>query len=151
MKWALLEAEPITDYLIQRYIDIMDGNAARGRNLFDIGTVHHDFENETLLKLTPHQTQHLAEEVHEMLIIRDFGSMEFKLKINSHVKKVKFYQKLGHDLLSVIPKATLDNMSVTMRTIITRHKQMSTLLRHWERLSPSYTTFVFDMHSNGNN
>lgn len=81
MKWVLPEAEPITDYLIQRYIDIMDGNAARSRNLFDIDTVHHNFENETLLKLTPQQTQHLAGEVHEILIIRDFGSMEFKLKI----------------------------------------------------------------------
>ena len=38
-------------------------------------------------------------------------------KTNSRVKKVKIYQELMHDVLLVIPKATLDGIPVTMRTM----------------------------------
>ena len=137
MKWTLPEAEPIMDHLIQRYIDTMGALAVRGKNRFDIGTVHHDYLNVTLFKLNPQQTHHVVGyDVHEMLNVRDFGSVEFKLKAHPQVKKVKVYQELVHDVISVVPKAALDDMPVTMRTIKTRHKQMSTLLRHWERMTP---------------
>ena len=136
MKWTLPQAEPIIEDLIQRYIDMMDVHAVRGKNRFDIGTVHHDHENVILFKLNPQQTHHVAGDVHEMLNVRDFGSMEFRLTTNAHMKKVKVYQELVHDVISVIHKAALDDMPVTMRTITTRHQQMSTLLRHWERMTP---------------
>ena len=136
MKWTIPQAEPIIEDLIQRYIDMMDVHAVRGKNRFDIGTVHHDHENVILFKLNPQQTHHVAGDVHEMLNVRDFGSMEFRLTTNAHVKKVKVYQELVHDVISVIHKAALDDMPVTMRTIKTRHQQMLTLLRHWERMTP---------------
>lgn len=52
------------------------------------------------------------------------------------MRKVKVYQELIHDVILVKSKATLDDMPVTLRTIVTRHKQMSTLLRNWERTIP---------------
>jgi hypothetical protein len=56
MKWTLPEAEPIMDHSIQRYVDMMDVHAVRGKNEFDIDTVHHDYENVTLFKLNSQQT-----------------------------------------------------------------------------------------------
>ena len=34
-----------------------------------------------------------------MLNIRDFGSIEFKFKTKSYVKKIKVYQELIHDVI----------------------------------------------------
>ena len=75
MKWTLPEVEIIMNNLIQRYIDIMDVHAVRNKNRFDIVTIHHNHENVTLFKLNPQQTHHVAGDVHEMLNIRDFGSV----------------------------------------------------------------------------
>jgi hypothetical protein len=124
------------DHLIQRYVDMIDVHTMHSKNRFDINIVYHDYENVTLFKLNPQQTHHVAEDVHEMLNVRNFVSVEFKFKTNSHVKKVNVYQELVHEVISVIPKAALDDMPSCMKTIKTRHKQMSTLLPHWERMSP---------------
>jgi hypothetical protein len=55
IKWTLPEAESIMDHLIQRYVDMIDVHAVRGKNRFDIGTGHHNYKNVTLFKLNPLQ------------------------------------------------------------------------------------------------
>jgi hypothetical protein len=71
---------------------MMDVHAMHSKNRFDINIIHHDYENVTLFKLNPQQTHHVAGDVHEMLNVKNFVSVEFKLKANSHVKKVKVCQ-----------------------------------------------------------
>ena len=106
------------------------------KNRFDIGIVYHDHENVTLFKLNSQQTHHVAGDVHEMLNVRDFDSVEFKFTTNAHVKKVKVYQELVHDVISVIPKVALDDMPVTIRTIKTSQNKKSILLPHWKKMIP---------------
>lgn len=59
---------------------MMGVDAVRGINRFDIGIVHQDSKGIMLFKFNPQQTQVQAGIVHEMLNIKDFGSLEFKLK-----------------------------------------------------------------------
>jgi hypothetical protein len=40
MKWDLPDAEARIDELISNYIHVMDDRAIRGKNTFDIGTLH---------------------------------------------------------------------------------------------------------------
>jgi hypothetical protein len=42
--------------------------------------------------------------MHEMCIVQGYGSLDFRLIIDPHIVKVKFYQVLCHEIFSVIQK-----------------------------------------------
>ncbi len=42
--------------------------------------------------------------VHEMCNVEGYGSLDFKSIIDSHIAKVKVYQVLCHEILSMIQK-----------------------------------------------
>jgi hypothetical protein len=53
--------------------------------------------------------------VHEMCNVEGYGFLDFKPIIDPHIVKVKVYQVLCHEILFVIQKQMLDDMSITMR------------------------------------
>jgi len=62
--------------------------------------------------------------VHDMCNEAGYGSLEFRLILNRHIIKVKVYQVLCHEILSVIQRQMLDDMPGTMRTMRTRLRQL---------------------------
>jgi len=58
--------------------------------------------------------------VHKMCNVKGYGSSDFRPIIDPHIIKVKVYQVLCHQILSVIQKQMLDDMSATMCTMRTK-------------------------------
>ncbi len=57
-----------------------------------------------------------------------YGSLDFRSIIDPHIAKVKVYQVLCHEILSVIQKQILDDVPATMRTMRTRLNQLQDLM-----------------------
>jgi hypothetical protein len=68
--------------------------------------------------------------VHEICNVQGCGSLDFKPIIDPHIVKVKVYQVLCHEILSVIRKQMLNDMPVIMRTMLTRLSQLQDLMEH---------------------
>ncbi len=66
--------------------------------------------------------------VHEMCNVQGYGSLDFRPIIDPHIVKVKVYQVLCHEILSVIKKQMLDDMPATMRTMRIRLRQLQDLI-----------------------
>ncbi len=69
--------------------------------------------------------------MHEMCNEAGYGSLEFRPILDRHIVKVKVYQVLCHEILSVIQRQMLDDMPATMRTIRTRLRQLQDLMERW--------------------
>jgi hypothetical protein len=69
--------------------------------------------------------------VHEMCNVEGYGSLDFRPIIDPHIVKVKVYQVLCHEILSVIQREMLDDMPATMRTMRTRLNQLEDLMERW--------------------
>lgn len=67
--------------------------------------------------------------MHQMCHIEGFNSVDLKLAMKEHIKKVKVYEKLCHKVLSVILKDKVDNLPKMVQTICTRFDHM-TLFQH---------------------
>jgi hypothetical protein len=55
--------------------------------------------------------------MHEMCNVEGYGSLDFRSIIDPQIAKVKVYQVLCHEIISVIQKQMLDDMPATMRTM----------------------------------
>ena len=73
--------------------------------------------------------------VHEMCHVAGYGSLSFRPKFDWRFRRIKIYQVLCHEILSVIQKQTLDDMPTTIFTVRTRLKQMRTLLNIWTAMT----------------
>ncbi|KAH9569633.1 hypothetical protein CY35_02G000700, partial [Sphagnum magellanicum] len=119
MKWDIRDAEPMIDRFIQRYRAEMGSSVPTQKNMFDYG-VQFPTCGLQLYKFSEVQreTQRFREgTVHEMCNVKGYGSLDFRPIIDPHIAKVKVYQVLCHEILSVIQKQMLDDMLATMRTM----------------------------------
>jgi hypothetical protein len=66
-----------------------------------------------------------------MCNVQGYGSLDFKPIIDPHIIKVKVYQVLCHEILSMIQRQMLDDMPATMRTMCTRLSQLQDLMERW--------------------
>jgi hypothetical protein len=69
--------------------------------------------------------------MHEMCNVEGYGSLDFRPIIDPHIVKVKVYQVLCHEILSVIQRQMLDDMPATMRTMRTRLNRLQDLMERW--------------------
>jgi hypothetical protein len=137
MKWEIINAEPTIDRFIQRYCGEMGPFVPTQRNMFDYG-VQFPTGGLELYKFT--EVQHEARRfregtVHEMCNVEGYGSLDFRPIIDPHIVKVKVYQVLCHEILSVIQRQMLDDMPATMRTMRTRLNQLQDLMERWGAMS----------------
>ena len=133
MKWSIPSAEPVIDNFIRRYRMQMGAELPIGRNQFDYGA-RFPTNAVLLFKFSDQQEQadrYREGSVHEMCNERDFGSIECRPLHDDRLKKIKVYQQLIHDILSCIPRRTLDDVPQTIFTIRTRAIHMQTLLQRW--------------------
>jgi len=70
-----------------------------------------------------------------MCNVQDYGSLDFRPIIDPHIIKVKVYQVLCHEILSVIQRQMLDDMPATMRTMRTRLSQLQDLMERWRAMT----------------
>jgi len=63
--------------------------------------------------------------------VKGYGSLDFRPIIHPHIIKVKVYQVLCHEILSMIQRQMLDDMPATMRTMRTRLNQLQDLMERW--------------------
>ncbi len=76
--------------------------------------------------------------VHEMCNVKGYGSLDFRPIIDPYIVKVKVYQVLCHEILSVIQRQMLDDMPGTMRTMCTmctRLNQLQNLMERWRAMT----------------
>jgi hypothetical protein len=66
-----------------------------------------------------------------MCNVDGYGSLNFRPILDPHIVKVKVYQVLCHEILSVIQRQMLDDMPGTMRTMRTRLNQLQDLMERW--------------------
>jgi hypothetical protein len=137
MKWEIIDAEPTIDRFIQRYCAEMGSFVPTQKNMFDYG-VQFPTGGLELYKFTEVQREarrFREGTVHEMCNVEGYGSLDFRPIIDSHIVKVKVYQALCHEILSVIQRRMLDDMPATMRTMRTRLNQLQDLMERWGAMS----------------
>ncbi len=122
MKWQIPVVEPILDGFIERYRTEMGSSVPMQKNLFDYGVT---VPSDGLLFFRFSDAQYRARRfregtVHEMCNEQDHGSVDFVPVLDQRFVRVKIYQELCHEILSVIQKQMLDHMPGTMRTMRTR-------------------------------
>lgn len=66
--------------------------------------------------------------VHLMCNSQEYGSLDFRPIIDQRIMRVKVYQELCHEILSVIQGQMLDHMPINMRTMHTRLRQLQDLM-----------------------
>jgi hypothetical protein len=133
MKWDISNVKPVIDRFIQQYHAKMGSSVPPQKNVFDYGV---QFPTTGLQLYKFSEIQREARKfrkgiVHEMCNVKSFGSLDFRPIINQHIVKVKVYQVLCHEILSVIQKQMLDDMPTTMRTMRTRLNQLQGLVERW--------------------
>lgn len=139
MKWRITEVEPVLDRFIQRYRVEMGSSVPLQKNLFDYGA---RFPSDGLLFFRFSDAQNKARRfregtVHEMCNEEDYGSVDFRPVLDYRIRRVKMYQEVCHEILSVIQKQMLDQMPSTMRTVRTRLRQLQDLLERWRHMTPA--------------
>jgi hypothetical protein len=133
IKWDILDAEPMIDRFIQQYRAEMGSSVPTQKNMFDYGV---QFPTGGLQLYKFSEVQREARRfkegtVHEMCNVEGYGSLDFRPIIDPQIAKVKVYQVLCHEILSVIQKQMLDDMPATMRTMRTRLNQLQDLMERW--------------------
>ncbi|KAG0571277.1 hypothetical protein KC19_VG001200 [Ceratodon purpureus] len=136
MKWAYEKAKPKIDRCIQLHGSLRAGSVRGSRqNMFDIGVKLHATEVNIFgygeSQRWPGRIFRKGR-VHEMFNIPDFGSIDFGIRDHPVIGTIKIYQELTHEVLSHIPKASLDDYPATVRTMRIRWYQLDSLLRAWE-------------------
>lgn len=137
MKWTIPIAEPIIDYYIDRYIAQIGPNFPLDKNVFDYG-IKFGTDVIPLYKFSDSQiARGLFREAHvyEMCNISGYGSLDFKLANSPNIARVKIYQELCHEVLSIVQKQNLDGMPKTMLTMRTRLNQLRNLIATWQAMS----------------
>jgi hypothetical protein len=133
MKWDIPNAEPVIDRFIQQYHAKMGSSVPLQKNVFDYG-VQFPTTGLQLYKFSEIQCEaHKFREgtMHEMCNVKGYGSLDFRPIIDPHIVKVKVYQVLCHEILSVIQRQMLDDMPATMRTMRIRLNQLQDLMERW--------------------
>jgi len=133
MKWEIPDGEPMIDRFIHRYHAEMGSYVPTQKNMFDYGV---QFPTGGLQLYKFSEVQCKARRfregtVHEMCNEAGYGSLDFRPILDQHIVKVKVYQVLCHEILSVIHRQMLDDMPATMRTMRTRLRQLQDLMEHW--------------------
>jgi len=104
MKWDILDAKPMIDRFIQRYRAEMGSSIPTQKNMFDYG-VQFPTGGLQLYKFSEVQCEarrFREGTVHEMCNVEGHGSLDFRPIIDPYIVKVKVYQVLCHEILSVI-------------------------------------------------
>ena len=73
--------------------------------------------------------------MHEMCNEVGYGSVDFRHILDPRIARVKIYQGLCHEILSVIQKQMLDQMPGTRRTMRTRLRQLQDLMDRWRDMT----------------
>lgn len=107
------------------------------KNVFDYGV---RFHTDDLVLYSFSDDQRRARKfregvVHLMCNSLDHGSLNFRPVVNSRIMRVKVYQELCHEILSVIQKQMLDHIASTMRSMQTRLRQLQNLMERWNDMS----------------
>jgi hypothetical protein len=137
MKWRITEAEPILDRFIERYRVAMGSSVPLQKNVFDYG-VRFETDDIVLYKFSDEQrrVKNFREgTVHLMCNDEEHGSLDFVPVVDGRIKRVKIYQELCHEILSVIQKQMLDHMPTSMRTMHTRLRQLQDLMTRWRNMT----------------
>ncbi|CAK9221362.1 unnamed protein product [Sphagnum troendelagicum] len=106
MKCEIPDVEPMIDCFIQRYYEEMGSSVPTQKNMFDYG-VQFPIGGLELYQFSEVQRQarRLREgTVHEMCNVEGYGSLDFRPITDPHIVKVKIYQVLYHEILSVIQR-----------------------------------------------
>jgi hypothetical protein len=137
MKWAIPVAEPILDRFIDRYRSEMGFLVPWDKNIFDYAV---RFRTDGLQFFRFSDMQDQARRfregtVHEMCNETGYGSVDFRPVLDPRIARIKIYQELCHEILSVIQKQMLDQMPGTMRTMRTRGRQLQDLMDRWRDMT----------------
>ena len=122
MKWRPAKAEPILDRFIENYRAEMGSSVLVQKNMFDYG-VRFSTEDLVLYSLSEDQRRtrkYIEGIVHLMCNSLEYGSLDFRHVVNQRIMRVKVYQKMCHEVLSVMQRQMLDHMPISMRTMHTR-------------------------------
>lgn len=97
-------------------------------------------KTEVLVLLGFNETQQLSHQlvedrVIEMYDMQGLGFVSLNLSIDERISKIKKYQKICHEILSVIQRQMLDGMSSTIWTMRTKKSQLGTLILICDSLS----------------
>ena len=118
------------DYYIDRYLAAVGEHVPLERNIFDYGTRSTDSWDTSGIPVYSFSDAQIRaglireREVHEMCMVEDHGSIEFRPTVDPRLQKVKLYAQVCHGILSVIGRQFLDDMPRTMRTMQTRLRQL---------------------------
>ena len=66
---------------------------------------------------------------------KEYGSVDFKPTLDSHIMRLKIYQELCHEIPSVILRQMLDHIPSTMRVMHTRMDQLHDLIMRWRYMT----------------
>jgi hypothetical protein len=94
------------------------------KNMFDYG-VHFETDDIVLYNFSDEQrrTKRFREgTVHLTYNDEEHGSLDFMPLVDGCIMRIKTYQELCHEILSVIQKQMLDQMPTSMRTMYTRFR-----------------------------
>lgn len=136
MKWQISVAEALLDRFIARYRVEMGSSVPVQKNLFDYGA-RLPTDGILLLRFSDDQERihrYTDGTVHEMCNEEGYGSVDFRVVLDQRIVRVKVYQELCHEILSVIQKQMLDQMPGSMGTMRRRLTQLQDLLDRWFRV-----------------
>jgi hypothetical protein len=107
------------------------------KNMFDYG-VH--FETDDIVLYNFSDEQRCAKRfregtVHLTCNDEEHGFLDFMPLVDGCIMRIKIYQELCHEILSVIQKQMLDQMPTSMRTMYTRFRQLQDLIMRWRDMS----------------
>jgi hypothetical protein len=74
--------------------------------------------------------------VHEMCDSEGFVSVSLTPLIDASISRMKVYQEICHEILSVLQRQMLDDMPSIVRTMRTRARQLRELILGWDNFSP---------------
>lgn len=122
MKWSILNAQSVIDRFVQRYHAQMTSTVPTGRNLFHNGA---QYFTDVVLLFRFNNQQYRVHKFMEVLIHNmcnesNYGLVECRPFFYLHLLKIKIYQKVIHDILSQIPRRTLDGVPDTTFIVRTR-------------------------------
>ena len=136
MKMYIPSAEPVIDNFIRRYRDQMIATVLTGRNLFDYGA-RYPTDVVQLFKFSEEQhvtCRYRVGTLHDICNEPGYGSIDYSPTLDRRMSKIKVYQKLIHEIISVNPHRTLDDVSATIRTVHIRANHLQDLLQRWTDL-----------------
>lgn len=125
MKWRIYEAEPVIDFFIEKYRAEMGVSVLVQNNLIDYELKFHtdDLVFNSFSDDQRRATKFKDGSVHLMCNNEMYGSLDFRPIIDQRTMWVKVYQKLCHEVFSMIQRQMLDHMPTSMRIMHTPLRQ----------------------------